>query len=119
MEPLLKPYIGYATGFVPKERTAYAIDNGKYGRIEITANSRGNIVEPNTYAMAFESYDCDRRIIIGSSRLSGRRIYIIVTAVNAVLYRRRIREMMEFEEFCNADNNIPKGILKIPADFRV
>ena len=25
--------------------------------------------------------------------------------------------MIEFEEFCNANNNIPKGILKIPADF--
>ena len=119
MEPLLKPYIGYATGFAPKERMACAIDNGKYGRIEITVNSRGNIVEPNTYAMAFELYNGNRRIIVGSSRLSGRRIYIIGTAVNAVLYRRRIREMMEFEEFCNADNNIPKGILKIPADFRV
>ena len=118
-EPLLKSYIGYTAGFVPKERIAYAIDNGKYGRIEITANSRGNIVEPNTYAMAFESYDGDRRIIIGSSRLSGRCIYTIETVVNIVLYKRRIPEMMEFEEFCNANNNIPKGILKIPADFGV
>ena len=56
MEPLLKPYIEYATGFVPKERIAYAIDNGKYGRIEITANSRGNIIEPNTYALWPLSY---------------------------------------------------------------
>lgn len=119
MEPLLKPYVRYATGFVPKERTAYAIDNGKYGRIEITVNSKGNIVEPGAYAVTFESYNGDRRIVIGSSRLSGRRIYIIGTAGNAVLYKRRIQEMMEFEEFCNADNNIPKGILKIPADFRV
>lgn len=119
MEPLLKPYVRYATGFVPKERTAYVIDNGKYGRIEITVNSKGNIVEPGAYAVTFESYNGDRRIVIGSSRLSGRRIYIIGTAGNAVLYKRRIQEMMEFEEFCNADNNIPKGILKIPADFRV
>ena len=119
MEPLLKSYIVYATGFVPKERMGYSANNGKYDRTKIMVNSNGNIVEPNTYAMAFELYDGNRRIIIGSSRLSGRRIYIIVTAVNAVLYRRRIREMMEFEEFCNADNNIPKGILKIPADFRV
>ena len=42
-------------------------------------------------------------------------IYIIETVVNIVLYKRHIPEMMEFEEFCNANNNIPKGILKIPA----
>ncbi len=112
---LSEPYIRYATGFVPKERMAYATNNGKYDRIKIMVNSNGNIVEPSTYAMAFESYDGDRRIIIGSSRLSGRCIYIIETVVNVVLYKRRIQEMMEFEEFCNANNNIPKRILKIPA----
>ena len=77
----------------------------------------GNVIEPDTYAVAFELYNSGRCIIIGSLRLSGRCIYIIEAAVNAVLYKRRIREMMEFEEFCNANNNIPKGILKIPADF--
>lgn len=41
MGPLLKPYIGYATGFVPEGRTVYAIDNGKYGRVEIAVNSGG------------------------------------------------------------------------------
>lgn len=38
--------------------------------------------------------------------------------ISGILYKRRIREMMEFDEFCDADNNIPKGILKIPADFK-
>ena len=76
---------------------AYAIDNGKYGRIKISVNSDG-----------------DRRII-WSLWLSGKNLYIIESVVNAVLYRRRIQEMMEFEEFCNANNNIPKRILKIPA----
>ena len=113
--PLSKPYIGYAAGFASKIRTAYAINNGKYGRIEISVNSESNMIEPGTYAITLELYNGDRRIIIGSSRLSGRRIYIIEAAVNAVLYKRRIREMMKFEEFCNANNNIPKGILKIPA----
>ena len=99
-------------------RTVYAIDNGKYGRVEITVNSESNMIEPGTYAITLELYNGDRRIIIiGSSRLSGRCIYIIEAAVNAVLYKRRLQEMMEFEEFCNANNNIPKGILKIPADF--
>lgn len=120
VEPSSKPYNGYVVGFASKERIAYAINNGKYdGRIEIMVNSRGNIIEPNAYAITFESYNGDRRIIIGSSRLSGRRIYIIETVVNVVLYKRRIQEMMEFEEFCDANNNIPKRILKIPADFRV
>ena len=94
---------------------AYATNNGKYGRIKIMVNSNGNIVEPGTYAITFELYNGDRRIIIGSLRLSGRCIYIIETVVNEVLYKRRIQEMMEFEEFCNADNNIPRGILKMPA----
>ena len=67
----------------------------------------GNVIEPDTYAVALELYNGGRRIIIGSLLLSGRRIYIIDTAVNAVLYKRRIQEMMEFEEFCN--------VLKIPA----
>lgn len=98
MEPLSKPHIRYAMGFVPKERMAYATNNGKYGRIKISVNSDG-----------------DRRIIICSLRLSGKNLYIIESVVNAVLYRRDIQEMMEFEEFCNADNNIPKRILKIPA----
>ena len=64
MEPLLKSYIRYATGFVPKVRTAYAINNGKYGRIKIMVNSKGNIIEPNAYAMAFELYNGCLRIII-------------------------------------------------------
>ena len=98
-------------------RTVYAIDNGKYGRVEIAVNSSGNIIETDTYAVALELYNGGRRIIIGNLRLSGRCIYIIEAAVNAVLYKRRLQEMMEFEEFCNANNNIPKGILKIPADF--
>ena len=119
MEPLLKSYIGYAMGFVPKERMAYAANNGEYDRIKIMVNSNGNIVEPDTYAITFELYNGDRRIIIGSLRLSGRCIYIIDTVANVVLYKRRIQEMMEFVEFCNADNNIPRGILKIPTDFRV
>ena len=76
---------------------AYAINNGKYGRIKISVNSDG-----------------DRRII-WSLWLSGKNLYIIESVVNAVLYRRDIQEMMEFEEFCNANNNIPKRILKIPA----
>lgn len=117
--PLLKSYIRYAMGFAPKGRMAYAINNGKYVRIKIMVNSKGNIIEPNVYAMAFELYNGGRRIVMGSSRLSGKSLYIIETAINAVLYKRRIQEMMEFEEFCNANNNIPKGILKIPADFRV
>lgn len=115
MEPLLKSYIRYAMGFVPKERMAYATNNGKYDRIKIMVNSKGNIIESNAYAMAFELYNDGRRIVIGSLWLSGRCIYIIETVVNIVLYKRRIPEMMEFEEFCNANNNIPKGILKIPA----
>lgn len=78
-------------------------------------NSKGNIIEPNAYAMTFELYNDGRRIVIGSLWLSGRCIYIIETVVNIVLYKRSIPEMMEFEEFCNANNNIPKGILKIPA----
>ena len=114
MEPLLKSYIRYAMSFVPKERLAYATNNGEYDRIKILVNSKGNIVEPNTYAITFELYNGDQRIIIGSLWLSGRCIYIIETVVNVVLYKRRIQEMMEFEEFCNANNNIPKGILKIP-----
>ena len=115
MEPLLKSYIRYAMGFVPKERMAYATNNEKYDRIKIMVNSKGNIIEPNAYAMAFELYNDGRRIVIGSLWLSGRCIYIIETVVNIVLYKRSIPEMMEFEEFCNANNNIPKGILKIPA----
>jgi hypothetical protein len=101
--------------FVPKERMAYATNNGEYDRIKIMVNSNGNIIEPSTYAITFELYNGDQRIIIGSLWLSGRCIYIIETVVNVVLYKRRIQEMMEFEEFCNANNNIPKGILKIPA----
>jgi hypothetical protein len=119
MEPLLKSYIRYAMGFVPKERMAYATNNGEYDRIKIMVNSKGNIIEPSTYAITFELYNGDQRIIIGSLWLSGRCIYIIETVVNVVLYKRRIQEMMEFEEFCNANNNIPKGILKIPTDFKV
>ncbi len=119
MEPLLKSYIRYAMGFMPKERMAYATNNGKHDRIKIMVNSNGNIVEPSTYAITFELYNVDQRIIICSLRLSGRCIYIIETVVNVVLYRRRIQEMMEFKEFCNANNNIPKGILKIPTDFGV
>ena len=115
MEPLLKSYIRYAMGFVPKERMAYATNNGEYDRIKIMVNSKGNIIEPSTYAITFELYNGDQRIIIGSLWLSGRCLYIIETVVNVVLYKRRIQEMMEFEEFCNANNNIPKGILKIPA----
>lgn len=84
MEPLLKSYIRYVMGFVPKERMAYATNNG------------------------------DRRIIIGSLWLSGKTLYIIETVVNVVLYKRYIQEMMNFEEFCDANNNIPAGILKIP-----
>lgn len=114
IEPLLKSYIRYAMGFVPKERMAYATNNGEYDRIKILVNSKGNIVEPSTYAITFELYNGDQRIIIGSLWLSGRCLYIIETVVNVVLYKRRIQEMMEFEEFCNANNNIPKGILKIP-----
>ena len=117
MEPLLKSYIRYAMGFVPKEQMAYATNNGKYDRIKIMVNSNGNIIEPSTYTITFELYNGDHRIIIGSLWLSGRCIYIIETVVNIVLYKRHIPEMMEFEEFCNANNNIPKGILKIPADF--
>lgn len=119
MEPLLKSYIRYAMGFVPKERMAYATNNGKYDSIKILVNSNGNIVEPNTYAITFELYNGDQRIIIGSLWLSGRCIYIIETVVNVVLYKRHIQEMMEFEEFCDANNNIPRGILKIPSNFRV
>ena len=119
MEPLLKSYIRYAMGFVPKEQMAYATNNGKYDRIKIMVNSNGNIIEPSTYTITFELYNGDHRIIIGSLWLSGRCIYIIETVVNIVLYKRHIPEMMEFEEFCNANNNIPKGILKIPADFGV
>ena len=106
-------------GFVPKERMAYATNNGEYDRIKILVNSKDNVVEPNTYAITFELYNGDQRIIIGSLWLFGRCLYIIETVVNVVLYKRRIQEMMEFEEFCNANNNIPKGILKIPTDFRV
>ena len=119
MEPLLKSYIRYAMGFMPKEQMAYATNNGKYDRIKIMVNSNGNIIEPNTYTITFELYNGDHRIIIGSLWLSGRCIYIIETVVNIVLYKRRISEMIEFEEFCNANNNIPKGILKIPTDFGV
>lgn len=113
--PLLKSYIRYAMGFEPKERMAYATNNGKYDRIKIMVNSNGNIIEPSTYTITFELYNGDHRIIIGSLWLSERCIYIIETVVNIVLYKRHIPEMMEFEEFCNANNNIPKGILKIPA----
>ena len=77
----------------------------------------GNVIEPDTYAVALELYNGGRRIIMGNLRLSGRCIYIIETVVNIVLYKRRLKEMLEFEEFCNANNNIPKGILKIPAVF--
>lgn len=119
MEPLLKSYIRYAMGFVPKEQMTYATNNGKYDRIKILVNSNGNIIEASTYAITFELYNGDQRIIIGSLWLSGRNLYIIETVVNVVLYRRHIQEMMEFEEFCDANNNIPKGILKIPSDFRV
>lgn len=115
MEPLLKSYIRYAMGFVPKERMAYATNNGEYDRIKILVNSKGNIVDAHTYAITFELYNGEQRIIIGSLWLSGRNLYIIETVVNVVLYRRHIQEMMEFEEFCDANNNIPKGILKIPA----
>lgn len=115
MEPLLKSYIRYAMGFVPKERMAYATNNGEYDRIKILVNSKGNIVDSHTYAITFELYNGEQRIIIGSLWLSGRNLYIIETVVNVVLYRRHIQEMMEFEEFCDANNNIPKGILKIPA----
>ena len=62
--PLLKPHIRYAAGFASKIRTAYAINNGKYGRIKIMVNSNGNIVEPSTYAITFELYNGDQRIII-------------------------------------------------------
>ena len=119
MEPLLKSYIRYVMSFVPKERMAYATNNGEYDRIKILINSNGNIVEPNTYEITFKLYNGDHRIIIGSLWLSGRCIYIIETVVNIVLYKRRIPELIEFEEFCNANNNIPKGILKIPTDFGV
>lgn len=61
---LSKPYIRYATGFAPKLRMAYAINNGKYGRIKIMVNSNGNIVEPSTYAITFELYNGCLRIII-------------------------------------------------------
>jgi len=115
MEPLLKSYIRYAMGFVPKERMAWATNNGEYDSIKILVNSKGNILlEPNTYAITFELYNGDRRIIIGSLWLSGRSLYIIETVVNVVLYKRYIQEMMNFEEFCAANNNIPAGILKIP-----
>jgi len=114
MEPLLKSYIRYAMGFVPKERMAYATNNGKYDRIKILFNSKGNIIEPSTYAITFELYNGEQRIIIGSLWLSGRNLYIIETVCNIVLYRRHIQEMMEFNEFCEKNNNIPKGILKIP-----
>ena len=67
----------------------------------------GNVIEPDTYAVAFELYNSGRRIIIGNLRLSGKNLYIIETVVDAALYRRRIQETMEFEEFCN--------VLKIPA----
>ena len=119
MEPLLKSYIRYAMEFMPKERMAYATNNGKYDRIKIMVNSNGNIIELSTYTITFELYNGDHRIIIGSLWLSGMCIYIIETVVNIVLYKRRIPEMIEFEEFCNANNNIPKGILKIPTDFGV
>lgn len=119
MEPLLKSYIRYAMGFVPKERMAYATNNGEYDRIKILVNSNGNIVETSTHAITFELYNGDQLIIIGSLWLSGRCIYIIETIANVVLYKKRIQEMMEFEEFCDANNNIPKGILKIPSNFRV
>ena len=115
MEPLLKSYIRYAMGFVPKERMEWVTNNGKYDRIKILVNPEGKIIESETYAITFELYNGDQRIIIGSLWLSGRNLYIIETVVNIVLYRRHIREMMNFEEFCNANNNIPSGILKIPA----
>lgn len=119
MEPLLKSYIRYAMGFVPKERMEWATNNGEYDRIKILIDSKGNVVEKSTYAITFELYNGEQRIIIGSLWLSGRNLYIIETVVNIVLYRRHIQEMMDFEEFCNANNNIPAGILKIPANFRV
>lgn len=119
MEPLLKSYVRYAMGFVPKERMAWATNNGEYDSIKILVNSKGNILEPNTYAITFELYNGDRRIIIGSLWLSAKNLYIIETVVNVVLYKRHIQEMMEFEEFCNANNNIPTGILKIPVGFNV
>ena len=119
MEPLLKWYIRYVMGFMPKERMAYATNNGKYDRIKIMVNSNGNIIELSTYTITFKLYNGDHRIIIGSLWLSERCIYIIETVVNIVLYKKRIPEMIEFEEFCNANNNIPKGILKIPTDFGI
>lgn len=119
MEPLSKPYIGHATGFAPRGRMACAANNGEYGSIRILADSRGNILVYDTCAITFELYKGRRRIIAGSLRLSGRNLCIIESVVNAVLYRRHIREMMEFEEFCDAGNNIPRCILKIPADFKV
>ena len=114
IEPLLKSYVRYAMGFVPKERMAYATNNGEYDHIKILFNSEDDIFEANTYAITFELYNGEQRIIIGSLWLSGRNLYIIDTVVNVVLYRRHIRDMMEFEDFCNMNNNIPKGILKIP-----
>lgn len=115
MEPLLKSYIKYAMGFVPKERMAWVTNNGEYDRIKILVNPKGNIVDTDVYAITFELYNSDQRIIIGSLWLSGRNLYIIETVVNIVVYRRHIQEMMDFEEFCNVNNNIPAGILKIPA----
>lgn len=114
MEPLLKSYIRYAMGFVPKDRMAYATNNGEYDSIKILVDSKGNILEANTYAITFELYKGKQRIIIGSLWLSGKNLYIIETVVNVVLYRRHIHEMMDFEEFCDVNNNIPRGILKIP-----
>ena len=114
IEPLLKSYIRYAMGFVPKERMAYATNNGKYDRIKIVLNSKDDIIDAHTYAITFELYNGEQRIIIGSLWLSGRNLYIIETVFNIVLYRRHIQEMMEFNEFCEKNNNIPKGILKIP-----
>ena len=114
IEPLLKSYVRYVMGFVPKERMAYATNNGKYDRIKIVFNSEDNIFDAHRYAITFELYNGEQRIIIGSLWLSGRNLYIIETVVNIVLYRRHIPEMMEFEDFCNMNNNIPKGILKIP-----
>lgn len=114
IEPLLKSYVRYAMSFVPKERMAYATNNGEYDRIKIVYNSKDDIFNAHTYAITFELYNGDQRIIIGSLWLSGRNLYIIETVVNVVLYKRHIQEMMEFEDFCNVNNNIPKGILKIP-----
>ena len=119
MEPLLKSYIRYAMGKVPKERMAYATNKGEYDRIKILINSKGNIVDPYTNAITFELYNGGERFIIASLWLSGRNIYIIETKVGIVLYRRHIQEMMDFEEFRAANNDIPTGILKIPSDFRV